>query len=565
MIHYLLASWLALSGIRLPEKYQKWLDEEVVYIISGQERSAFKALATDSERDGFIERFWKIRDTDSSTEDNEFKKHHYARILYANEHFHDGIPGWKSDRGRIWILHGPPDSRHYAYGAGSLAVEIENPTEVLTGEAGGDRRRPYRLTLSLPEAEAWIYYHIDGAASVSGYFEVIFSRTDPVRIWELSQNLRSVGGSVVSARAQRVQRDLAIMTFLRSYFFGGPYRIVYAGEYRLQDMDDFFQSIFHPQRMPSIHVMDFNAALRDLERSSGEVLMDRLAVTRRLRERVQSRVFFEDLPMDVRVGTLQSASGGTLVPVCLGLAARDAHRHLLEGDDMLDVLLELVGEGGEVKASLADSLQLGAGGNKETQGERYLYQTRLAARPGTYKLSVYATLRKHQASAYREFEIRLPDYGSGDLLMSDLLLFERVVPKKEFANRQAAAPGLPTFLGGSRPIYLKDYVLIPSGDSRFRRAQKLTAFFEVYNPGLQGPEQTPHIEVLCRLKAGDGSELELPQRALGYLTDSGARRTTYGVSIPLLGFPRGDYSVTFEVRDVLQAKAISKSTTFSIY
>ena len=565
MIHYLLASWLALSGIRMPEKYQKWLDEEVVYIISGQERSAFTALATDAERDAFIARFWKIRDTDSSTEDNEFKKEHTARILYAKEHFHDGMPGWKSDRGRIWILHGPPDSRHYAYGAGSLAVEIENPTEVLTGEAGGDRRRPYRLTLSLPEAEVWIYYHLDGAASVSGYFEVIFSRTDPVRIWELSQNLRSVGSSVVSARAQRMQRDLAIMTFLRSYFFGGPFRIVYAGEYRLQDMDDFFQNIFHPQRMPSLHAMEFSTALRDLERSSGEVLMDRLAVTRRLRERVQSRVFFEDLPMDVRVGTLQSASGGTLVPVCLGLAARDAHGHLFEGEDMLDVLLELVGEGGEVKASLADSLKLGARGDKETQGERYLYQTRLAARPGTYKLSVYATLRNHQASAYREFEIRLPDYGSGDLSMSDLLLFERVVPKKEFANRQAAALGLPAFLGGSRPIYLKDYVLIPSGDSRFRRGQKLTAFFEVYNPGLQGPDQTPHIEVRCRLKGGDGSELELPQRILSYLTDSGARRTTYGVSIPLLGFPRGDYSVAFEVRDVLQAKAISKSTTFSVY
>ena len=135
MIHYVLASVLAFSGTRMPEKYQKWLDEEVVYIISDQERSEFKGLSTDTDRDAFIDRFWKIRDTDSSTEENEFKKEHYARILYANEHFHDGIPGWKTDRGRIWIIHGPPDSRHYEYGAGSLGIDIENPTEVLTGEA----------------------------------------------------------------------------------------------------------------------------------------------------------------------------------------------------------------------------------------------------------------------------------------------------------------------------------------------------------------------------------------------------------------------------------------------
>jgi GWxTD domain-containing protein len=549
----------------MPEKYQKWLDEEVVYIISDQERSEFKGLSTDPGRDAFIDHFWKIRDTDSSTEESEFEKAHYARILYANEHFHDGMPGWKTDRGRIWIIHGPPDNRHYEYGAGSLGIDIENPTEALTGEGNPDRRRAYRLTFSRPEAEVWVYRHIDGAESAPSYFQVIFSRTDPVRVWELSQTLKRISSSPSLNYGARVQRDFAIMTFLRGYFFGGPFRIVYAGEYRLQDMDDFLQGIFHPGRQPSMDAMEFNAALADLERPSGEILMRRMAAGRRLKETVRSRVFFEDLPLEVRVGTLQSASGGTLVPVCLGLAERDAQGHLLGGADTLDVLLELVGDGGEVKASLADSMKLAGGGDRETRGERYLYQTRLAARPGSYKLAVYATLRKHQASAYREFEVRLPDYGSGDLAMSDLLLFDKVVPKKQFTSRQPDAAEVPTFLGGSRPIYLKDYVLIPSGDSRFRRGQKLTAFFEVYNPGLQSPDRTPQLEVRCLFKGGDGSEVELPQRILDYLTDAGARRTTYGVSIPLLGFPRGDYSVVFEVRDAVQAKSVSRSTTFSIY
>ena len=236
------------------------------------------------------------------------------------------------------------------------------------------------------------------------------------------------------------------MTFLRGYFFGGPFRIVCAGEYRLQDMDDFLQGIFHPQRQPSMDAMEFNAALADLERPSGETLMRRMAVGRRLKEMVRSRVFFEDLPVEVRVGTLQSAAGGTIVPICLGLATRDTQGHQLGRDDTLEVLLELVGDGGEVKAPLADSMKLSGGIGREIQAEKYLYQTRLAARPGSYKLTVYATLREHEASAYCELEIRLPDYASGALAVSDLLLFEKVVPKKQFSSPPDAA-GLRLFSG----------------------------------------------------------------------------------------------------------------------
>ncbi|NWG14490.1 MAG: GWxTD domain-containing protein, partial [Acidobacteria bacterium] len=519
----------------------------------------------DTERDAFIERFWKLRDTDPSTEENEFRTEHYSRIQYANEHLYDGIPGWKTDRGRIWMLHGAPDSRHYEYGAGSLGIDVENPTEVLTGEGNPERRRAYRLTLGRPETEIWIYYHIDGARNVPGYFEVIFSRTDPARLWELNQNLRHISSSGNLNYGMRVQRDISIMTFLRGYSFGGPFRIVYAGAYRLQDMDDFFQSIFHPQRMPSLHVMDFQAAVSDLERSSGEALMERLAVGRRLKDLVRTRVFFQDLPIDLRAGTLKAASGGTWLPLSLSLACRDSEGRAAFDGDTLDLLLELIGRDGEVKASLADSLYLVRGGTSEAGEEGFLYQTRLGARPGIYRLAVYAALRRRPASAHREMNIELPDYGSGDLAISDLLLFEKVVPKRLYEAGRSAAGGLPSFLGGSRPVYLKDYVLIPSGDSRFRRGQKLTAFFEVYGPGLSPSDQAPSLKVRCRLKTRNGSAVQLPERQLDYLTDVGTRCTTYGVSLPLLGFPVGDYSVEFEVYDTVLEKSVRKSAAFSIY
>ena len=93
----------------LSKTYKKWLDEDVVYIISDEERKAFKQLSNDEERDQFIEAFWQRRDPTPDTEENEFKEEHYRRIEYANEHFAAGIPGWKTDRGRIYITWGPPD------------------------------------------------------------------------------------------------------------------------------------------------------------------------------------------------------------------------------------------------------------------------------------------------------------------------------------------------------------------------------------------------------------------------------------------------------------------------
>jgi GWxTD domain-containing protein len=92
----------------LKKAYKDWLDKDVTYIITDEERKAFKKLATDDERERFIEEFWRRRDPDPDTDENEFKEEYYERIAYANEHFSSGIPGWKTDRGRIWIMYGKP-------------------------------------------------------------------------------------------------------------------------------------------------------------------------------------------------------------------------------------------------------------------------------------------------------------------------------------------------------------------------------------------------------------------------------------------------------------------------
>lgn len=129
--------------------YRKWLNEDVAYIITDQERAAYKALATDAEREAFIEQFWLKRDPTPGTPENEFKTEHYRRIAYANQHFSSGIPGWKTDRGRIYMTFGPPDEidAHPAGGA------YQRPAS----EGGGQ--------ISTVPFQQWRYRFIEGVGA----------------------------------------------------------------------------------------------------------------------------------------------------------------------------------------------------------------------------------------------------------------------------------------------------------------------------------------------------------------------------------------------------------------
>src|SRR4030088_1293040 len=96
----------------LDTPYKKWLQEEVPYIISDEERAAFLQLQTNEEREQFIEQFWQRRDPTPGTVENEFKEEHYRRIAYSNENYSDpDLAGWKTDRGMIYIRFGPPDEK----------------------------------------------------------------------------------------------------------------------------------------------------------------------------------------------------------------------------------------------------------------------------------------------------------------------------------------------------------------------------------------------------------------------------------------------------------------------
>ncbi len=126
--------------------YKKWLDEDVVYIITNEEKAIFQKLTTPEEKESFIEQFWLRRDPDPRTPINEFKEEHYRRIAFANENFKSGIAGWKTDRGRIYIIHGPPNSKEVNPTGGTYERDAS--------EGGG--------STSVYPFERWRYRNIDG-------------------------------------------------------------------------------------------------------------------------------------------------------------------------------------------------------------------------------------------------------------------------------------------------------------------------------------------------------------------------------------------------------------------
>lgn len=141
-----------LADLRQKLTYGKWLNEDVVYIITREERAAFMKLETNEEREEFIKQFWLRRDPTPDTPKNEFKEEHYRRIAQANLRFPTatGKAGWKTDRGRIYILYGPPDE----------IDDRSSPGSYNRPENGAAPNGPH----SFPYVD-WTYRYIDGVGT----------------------------------------------------------------------------------------------------------------------------------------------------------------------------------------------------------------------------------------------------------------------------------------------------------------------------------------------------------------------------------------------------------------
>jgi GWxTD domain-containing protein len=268
--------------IELSKTYRKWLDEDVRWIITDDEKHTFMQLSNDEERDQFIEGFWQRRDPTPDTEENEFKEEHYRRIAYANEHFAAGIPGWKSDRGRMYIVFGPPDEIDSHPSGGSY----ERPME----EGGGE-------TSTFP-FETWRYRYIEGIGQ-----EVMIEFVDTCMCGDYHMTMDR---SEKDALKQTPNAGLTLyeqmgMSTKASRFTGGGLEQLGAGPMNQDLQTKEFDRLDQYAKLQAAPAVKF----KDLE----EVVSHHLSVNM--------------MPFDVRADFVKVTNDTVLVPITVQIKNRD--------------------------------------------------------------------------------------------------------------------------------------------------------------------------------------------------------------------------------------------------
>ena len=502
--------------------YRQWLETDVLYIISPQEKDIFEKLSTGEEKDHFIEQFWFRRDLDPRTAVNEFKEEHYRRIAYANDKYHSGIEGWRTDRGMIYILFGPPDG---------LEKHPEGGTYQRKREEGGGRTYTYPF-------EVWFYRHLEGVGPGIEIGFVDASRTNQYRIAmdpEQKDALFHIPGAGLTL-AEKLG-TMSRIDRIRTRWMGNPEgyrRFDTAGctiryrDYPLQRLE----TLYRLQKGPAVKY-------KDLE------LM------------VITRLSYSQLPVRVRVDSMRYSEDHSLVPVTVFLEDKDLH--FVSEKKAQDRLIARVGIYGQVQTlsgqriyTFEDDIERQVPVSTVTKGlqTEAVYQKRFPLEPGRYKLSLV-----------------IQDQGSGKIATVDELVVVSPPRQDELETStvvltpRLGSPGIDESVGD--PFVLGRYRVVPASDNRFRpEEQSVEAYFEVYNLALDQTTLEPSSRVeIALLHEG---ESVFPFTEINRPMDFDGDRLLVYTTIPFQGLKEGTYTLRFNVTDQIRQQSITTDVEFLI-
>jgi GWxTD domain-containing protein len=493
--------------------YDKWIKDEVPYIITDEERASFKKLTTDEEREQFIEAFWERRNPNPGSPENEFREEYYRRIAYANERYASGVPGWKTDRGRIYIMYGPPDEID-AHPSGGF---YQRPQE----EGGGE-------TSTYP-FETWRYRYIEGIGT-----EVILEFVDPTFTGEYhltmdpgekdallhvpGAGLTEMEDMGMASKDDRFTRTDG-MTIGRT--MGGlPERL---NEFTRLDL---YARIFKP---PAVKFNDLKAV-------------------------VTSRLSAQLLPFEVRTDFIRVTEESVLTPITVQVSNRDLQFENKEGvmHSVLDIFGQVSSLSGRIVSSFEDAVSLDVPGN---DFERYVnrksvYQKVLPLRPGRYKVSVVVKDDVNGNMGSMEIGIRVPHFEDDTLSNSSLILADQIQP-------------LPTNQVGTGPFVIGGTKVRPSVTDSFTRDQSLGIYMQVYNLGLDPQTHKPSGEINYEIEK-DGKTLLSQKEDVATLTNA-AQQITLQKTMPLKSLEPGKYTVHIKVTDNVKKQSVSPTASFELH
>jgi len=506
----------------LSRPYKKWLDEDVVYIITDEERAAFKQLSNDEERDNFIEAFWQRRDPTPDTEENEYKEEHYQRIAYANEHFAAGVPGWKTDRGRIYIVFGKPDEIESHPSGGTY----ERPMD----EGGGE-------TSTFP-FEDWRYRYIEGIGQ-----EVIVEFVDSCMCGEYHMTMdRSEKDALLMTpnAGLTMWEQMGMANKSQRFSGGGMERLGLGPQSSMLQTKEFdrLDQFAKLQMAPKVKFTD-------------------------LEEAVNSKVILNPMPFDVKVDYVKVTSDTVLVPIVIQMKNRDITFVNKDGIQRgtVNIFARLSTLTGKIVQTFEDTVQVDVPAEllPKTAENASVYPKALPLRPGLYKLNIAVKDVNGDRKGVWSRSIRVPEYSDDKLSTSSLIVADLMEPVP------TKAIGSGNFVIGTTKVRPR----VPPADGKpatFKRDkdQNLNFWMQVYNLGVDEKTHKPSatFEYDVTNVATNKSVVQKTESTdtMGNVGD----QVTLQKSIKAANLQPGIYKMQIKVNDNISKQTVDPSITFAV-
>jgi GWxTD domain-containing protein len=505
----------------LSKEHKQWLEQDVRWIITDEERKAFMQLSNDEERDKFIEAFWDRRNPNPDSEDNEFKDEHYRRIEYANEHFAAGVQGWRTDRGRIYIVYGPADEVESHPSGGAYERPIEE---------GGGQTSTYPF-------EDWRYRHIDGIGE-----QVIIEFVDTCMCGEYHMTIdRSEKDALLNVpnAGLTMYEQFGMANKSQRFTNGGLERLGLGPNEMADQQTKQFDRLEQFAKLNAAPPVKF----KDLE------------------ELVGHKITYNPMPFDVRADYVKITNETVLVPVTVQIRNRDITFVNKDGvqHGVVNVFGRLTTLSGKVAQTFEDTVASDVPPELLAQeaDKDKIYWKAVPLKPGRYKLDVVVKDVNGDRMGTYSRSIIVPDFSDEKLASSSLIVADTVEP----VPTNSVGTGM--FVIGQTKV--RPRVAAAEGKPAvFKRGQKVNFWMQVYN--LSVDEKTHKPSATFEYDIVNAST----NKAIVHAVDSSDKMGNVGDQVTLqkavasANLDPGVYRIQIKVSDNLSKQTVDPTATFAV-
>ncbi len=499
----------------LETPYRKWLNEDVAYIITDEERTAFKRMATDEEREQFIEQFWLRRDPTPDSTENEFKEEHYRRIAYANERFASGIPGWKTDRGRIYITFGPADEVESHPSGGTYERPIE--------EGGG--------TTSTYPFEKWRYRWIEGIGT-----DVNIEFVDPTMTGEYRMTMdpsEKDALMMVPGAGLTLMEQMGMASKTDRFNRTDGTRLGTGNMPLPARMNQFerLQQFAALQKAPAVKFKDLEA-------------------------QVNSRILFNLLPMKVRADFLRMTGSTSLASITVQFDRKDLQfkQQGPVSQAAVNVYARITSMSRRPVNVFEEVVTVDVPTEQLQEAVRgaSVFNKLIPLAPGMYRLNIVAKDITGGNMNNYEMALNVPRYEEEKLASSTLILADQLekVPTRNIGTGQ--------FVIGTSKVR-------PRLTESFKRGEKMGIYLQLYNftpdEKTQKPNATIEYEVV---KNGTTEAIFQFSEDASAVDGASANQVTVEKVLPLQTLQPGQYTLKMKVTDKNSNQTLNQSATFTV-